>query len=107
MKQHMTEWIWLDASQTVDSFELSRITGLSTADLEELVEYGALVPLPLTQQGSTFSAAVVAPVRTVARLRAAYDLDVFTAGLLLGYLDRIDALERQLTSLRTHALSIA
>ena len=100
MNQHLVEWIRLDASETVDTLELSQASGLSMAELEELVEYGALVPLSPGGDALLFSATVVVPVRTVARLRLDYDLDLFTAGMLLGYLGRIEGLERQLQSLR-------
>jgi hypothetical protein len=63
------------------------------------VEYGSLeVPQP-----GMFRADVVAPLREAARLRALFDLDLFTSGLLLQYLRRIDTLERELRILEGSA----
>ncbi len=78
---------------TVDIIELSRASGLSWDDVQELVEYGALVPLPASAQDMVFSASCVVSVRTVARLRAEFDLDLFTAGMFLGYIEQIRSLE--------------
>ena len=47
-----------------------------------------------------FSADCVVPLRAACKLRIDYDLDLFTVALLMGYLNRIDGLERQLQSLR-------
>lgn len=92
---------WLDASQAVQCGELAQMCGMSSSELNELVEYGALVPLagggPLH-----FSAACVAPLREAVRLRADFDLDLFTTALLLGYLQRIELLEQRVRSLEAH-----
>ena len=40
------EWVWLDEIQSVTLPELARVCGISTDDVDELVEYGALQPLP-------------------------------------------------------------
>jgi len=111
MNLTLVEWVWLDASETMTLAELSRCCGMGTADLEELIDYNALVPLaPLqaTPQESAFSAEWVAPLRTAGKLRKDFDLDMFSVALLLGHLNRIEALERQVRSLQAqlpaHAL---
>lgn len=90
------EWMWLDARLTVTAGELARMCGLSEADIGELVEYGSLA----TVEGGGFTAELVTPLREAARLRARFDLDLFTAGLLAQYLHRIEQLERELRALR-------
>jgi chaperone modulatory protein CbpM len=100
MKPQQHEWTWLDASETVTLSELSRVCGLSASDLDELVDYGALVPLASDQESLLFSAEWVMPLRKASRLRQDFDLDLFSVAMALGYLDRIDALERQLQSLQ-------
>ncbi len=92
------EWMWLDARRAVEAGELARMCGLTAEDLAELVDYGALEAL----QDGTFRADVVAPLREALRVRVRFDLDLFTAGLLLKYLQRIDAMERELRALRAH-----
>lgn len=96
---------WLDASEVMSAAELCKVCGFSPAELDELVEYGALAPLAPpapapAPAGPSFSGAWVAPLREAARLRRDYDLDIFTVAVLLGYLDRIESLERELHSLR-------
>ena len=97
------EWHWLDAQKRFDQAELAHMCSLSMAELDELVEYGALVPFADEGTGARqFSGSWVPPLREAARLRAHYDLDLFTVSLLLGYLQRIAHLEQQVRSLQAH-----
>jgi chaperone modulatory protein CbpM len=92
---------WLDAQHRIDQAELAQMCNLSAAELDELVDFGALVPL-VGDAGRQFSGSCIAPLREAARLRADYDLDLFTVSLLLGYLQRIVHLEHQLRALQPH-----
>ena len=92
------DWSWLDASETISVSDLSRVCGISADEVNELVEYGALKPLP-TRSGPVFSAAYVAPLRTACKLRRDYDLELFTIALLMEYLNRIEELEHELRTL--------
>ncbi len=89
------EWECLDLRKTVSLNELSMASGMSTAELDELVDYGALMPLESAQPGPVFSAEYAKPLSKACRLRTDFHLDIFTVGLLLGYLTRIEVLERQ------------
>lgn len=106
MKPQPNDWIWLDSQETVSSVELSEVCGLSPADLEELVDYGALVPIsdarpePLGEARLRYSAEWVPPLRVAVKLRQDFDLDLFTVAMVLGYLTRIESLERQLNALK-------
>jgi chaperone modulatory protein CbpM len=95
-----TEPGWLDGRETITVTELSRVCALSAAELDELVGYGALAPLPATAQETLFSAEWVMPLRQAARLRHDLDLDLFAVSILLRYLERIDGLESELRSLQ-------
>ena len=101
------EVTWLDASETVNLVDLSHISGMSADELAELVEYGALAPLESNAQGGIFSAVCIVPLRTVCKLRIDFDLDVFTVAMLMGYLERIDALEGQVRSLQAKQLPVS
>ena len=126
---------WPEATRTITFHHLADACGLGTAELDELVEYGALQPLPTpdadadpnpnlgtspatdgngnTQTSDTqatddsqpcirlFSAAFIAPLKVAGRLRRDFDLDLFSVGLLLEYLCRIDMLEHQLLWMQT------
>lgn len=113
MGQQEVEWMWLDATQTVTISELSRCCGLSTLELDELVEYNALPPLPPEPSQSPlmferlFSAEWVVPLREVGKMRQDYDLDLFTVAMLLSHLSRIDKLERKVRSLEAHLPTLA
>lgn len=91
---------WLDAREMVTRSELSRSCGLSEAEVEELVDYGALRALSAAGAEPVFSAECLPTLRRATRLRHDLDLDLFTVALLLQYLDRIEVLERQVRSLR-------
>jgi chaperone modulatory protein CbpM len=102
MNAQVVEVGWLDARETVTAADLSRACGLSAAELDELIEYGALNPIRRNESERVFSAECVAPLRAAGRLRLDFDLDIFAVSILLGYLNRIDELERELKSLRAH-----
>lgn len=86
----------LNGSCTIAGEELVSLCGLTRAELDELVEYGALnAP---TAEG--FHADVVVPLREASRVRAMFDLDIFTIGLLLQYLSKIEQLECEVRGLR-------
>ncbi len=102
MNAQVVEVGWLDARETLTMAELCRACGLSAAELDELVEYGVLTPLPQRPSERVFSADCVVPLRTAGRLKQDFDLDLFAISILLGYLNRIDELEREVKSLRAH-----
>lgn len=94
------QWHWLDTRETVTLTELSQCCGMSEAELDELVEYRALVPLAPDATERAFSAEWVTPLRNACKLRADFDLDLFTVAILLDNLARIESLERQVQSLQ-------
>jgi len=101
MTTQTLEISWLDGQETLSLSELARVSSLNTDELNELVDYGALIPLVFVQAGQPqrhFSAAFAMPLREASRLRMDYDLDLFTVAILLGYLCRIESLEQQLRS---------
>jgi chaperone modulatory protein CbpM len=89
----------LDASSTITLNELAECCGLSAAELDELMDYNALVPVTQTPEPA-FSAQWVTPLRTAVKLRLDFDLDLFTVAILLGKLVQIELLERQVQSLQ-------
>jgi chaperone modulatory protein CbpM len=100
MTQDQTQWRWLDTRETVTLTELSHCCGMSEAELDELVEYCALVPVAPAAPERAFSAQWVTPLRNASKLRVDFDLDMFTVAILLDNLTRIEVLERQVHSLQ-------
>ncbi|GAB3478577.1 chaperone modulator CbpM [Polaromonas eurypsychrophila] len=107
MKPQQAEWMWLDERETVSLTELCSVCEISATELNELIEYGALVPLEADRPAQIFSAHSITQLRTAVKLRADFDLDLFAVAMLLGYLNRIEALERQVRSLQSHLPSQA
>jgi chaperone modulatory protein CbpM len=98
------QWRWLDTRETITQAELSHCCGMSEAEINELVDYCALVPNPppnppVTEE-RTYSAQWVVPLRNASKMRLDFDLDIFTVAILLGNLNRIEVLERQVHSLQ-------
>jgi len=99
MQAPEADWAWLATPQVIGQHELEHICGLKAVQVDELVEYGALVPLPGADEPRLFDAGCVPPLREALRLHAVFDLDLFAVGLLTGYLQRIQHLEQQVHAL--------
>ena len=94
---------WPEPPRTVDSEELATLCRLTIAEVEELVDYGALVPDGAAGGGGLrFGSGCLGPLREALELRARFDLDLFTVALLLQKLQRIAELEQQLRALQAH-----
>ncbi len=103
MKPQPLEWDWLDGHGHVSRSELARVCRISTSEVDELIQYGAIAVHAKTGGEPVFGAECIAPMRTAVKLRADFDLDLFTVALLLGYLRRIEELEQEVRSLRAKA----
>jgi chaperone modulatory protein CbpM len=90
---------WHEGARCVRQADLARAAGVSRDDLGELVDYG-LVPAAGDEKDPIFAADCVPPLREAARLRRLYDLDVFTMGLLYGFLQRLQSTESELRFVR-------
>lgn len=100
MTHEHAQWRVPDSLETVSLTELSQCCGMTEAELDELVEYCALLPVSPATPERVFSAQWVVPLRNAAKLRGDYDLDMFTVAILLDNLTRIEILERQVHSLQ-------
>jgi chaperone modulatory protein CbpM len=87
---------------SVDADELSRLSGLSASELEELVEFGALTPIESRSRARIFSNDAVTLARTAGRLRAHFDLNMSGVALALIYLQRMRELEGKIIELECH-----
>ena len=99
MKLELTETLWLDERRTVTLAELAELSGLSEADLQELMDYHALQPCDPGAVESTFTADCVVTARTASRLRTDFELETSGLALVVTLLERIRDLERQLRNL--------
>jgi chaperone modulatory protein CbpM len=83
--------------------ELSTACALSVADLQELIEYGALAPLQPAPTEPLFAISYLEPLRLASIARRDYDLDLFVVVILMDYLQRIAQLESQLSALQAQS----
>jgi chaperone modulatory protein CbpM len=100
MNSERADVLWLDEHHEVSFSELAESSGLSEAELRELVDYGALVPTNLRSVQWTFSGDCVFAMRTACRLRNDFELDPHALALALKFIVRIRELEAQLRDLR-------
>jgi chaperone modulatory protein CbpM len=100
MTQAQAEIVWHESDETITLSELARCCEMSEDELDELVDYCALVPLSAAQTERIFSVQWVTPLRAAGRLRLDFDLDLFTVAMLLGNLNRIEILQRQVQQLQ-------
>ena len=100
MNSERADVVWLDEQHEVSLSELAESSGLSEAELRELVDYGALVPTDLQSAQWTFRGNCVVAVRTAWRLRNDFELDPHALALALKFIVRIRELEAQLRESR-------
>lgn len=96
MTGEYSDALWPDERQRVPLRALAEVSGLSEAELLQLVDCGALE----SSGHHTFSAVSITIARTARRLRDDFELEPHGVAVLLAYLDRIRELEAQLRALQ-------
>jgi chaperone modulatory protein CbpM len=89
-----------DSVTEVTWTQLVNASGLTEAELYELVQYGALIPRDPAAPQLTFESRWLVVARTASRLRREFDLDSHGVSIVLSYVERIEALEAELQALR-------
>ena len=100
MRIELTEIFWLHEHHALSVNELAELSGLSEAEINELVDYGAITPIDTDAHPQIFAARCIVPARTARRLRDDFDLNTHGVALALTLLDRVHDLETQLGDLR-------
>ena len=100
MLPEQTDAVWLDAQDEYSLAELEQCSGLTQAQLRELADYGALVPINPQGAEWTFSGEIVVTAQTAGRLHADLELEPQALALALALIKRIRELEAQISSLR-------
>lgn len=90
----LNEFTFVSFSEIVES------SGLSAAEIRELVDLGVLEPQAQPGAEGEFAARSIELARAVRRLQLAFDLPLAGAALVLAYRERIRELERELRLLR-------
>jgi chaperone modulatory protein CbpM len=94
-----TDVMWLDEHRIISLTELVEVSGLTEAELLELV-HGGIIPARETGRSYSFSASVVTIARTACRLRDDLELDTRGLGVALKLLERVQDLEAEIALLR-------
>ena len=94
----------LDRTTRLALTDMLRLSGLSRAELQELVEFGALEPDAPRIEDWTFPARIAFLAHRAQGLRLAFDLDSEATSLVLGLLERIDDMEERLRELERQLL---
>jgi len=89
----LTEQLRPEDGELLSEEEFARTAGLARAQVRELQEYGLLAPRQL-------DVAAALALREAARLGSDFDLDLFSTGLLAGYIEEIRALRAEMARLR-------
>jgi chaperone modulatory protein CbpM len=92
--------VWLEKRGEISVAGLAQLSGLPEAELRELVEYGALVPLNPDDAEWLFAGHCVVTVQIASRLRRDFELDPQALALALSLIGRIHQLEAELRKLR-------
>ena len=98
------EALRLDEHSQVSFSQLLVLSGLSDHDLRELVDHGALTPIDPNAGSWMFTSYCVVVARKASRLSRDFELDAHAVSILLGFVEKIEALESELHALRAGAL---
>lgn len=88
------EAVWLEEQMQIPLDELERASGLSSAEIVELVEYGVFTPQGSRPVEWRFAARSIVIGRTANRLRTNFELSPSAVALALGMIERIEELQR-------------
>lgn len=97
------EALELAAGELLSLAELARQSRLSETLLCELVECGAIEPEPPAGPAWQFTRHVVIRARTAGRLQRDLELDAHAIAVVMGLVERVEALEAELRRLRARA----
>jgi|APFre7841882630_1041343.scaffolds.fasta_scaffold01642_3 chaperone modulatory protein CbpM len=92
--------VWPDEERRLLLRDVAELSGLSEAEVVELVDCGALTPADETAGQRVFSVTSITVARAARRLREDFELETHGVALLLACLDRIHDLEAELRALR-------
>lgn len=95
----MTDEPLLNELTVVSLTEVVSASGLSTREIEELVELGVLEPRPEKGAEPVFAAHAVELARLARRLQLDFELPLAGAALVLAYRERMRELEARLRAL--------
>lgn len=100
MQIDYTEAVWIDERLELPLAEVAERSGLTESQLRELVEYGALAPVDPSASQWTFQARCITSAKVAYRLHHDFDLAPEGLAVVMGFVERVQALEAELRDLR-------
>lgn len=100
MKAERIDAVWIEEHQALSIDELGERWGLSRTQLHDFIADGVLVPIESRSGHGSFTLESVAVVRTACRLQQELELDTHAVGVVLELLQRVRALEHELSALK-------
>ena len=100
MESRVLDAVWLNESGRCTMVHLAEVSGLDSAELQMLIDSGALRPLPQSGDTPAFASGALQAARTARRLRDDFELNASGLALAMRLLERVDTLERELERLR-------
>ncbi len=94
------ELLWLDDEYTFSLAQLSELSGVTEAQLTEMVDEGILSPIDPESGQWVFAADRLVTVRMAVRLRRDFELDPEGLALVVTLLERVRSLEAEVRELR-------
>lgn len=105
MKVSIEQAMVIEDHGLVSYTELVAMSGMSEGQVRDLVRYGALEPVDTAAPQWTFRAEALTVVRRAHGIARDFELDTHAVSVVLGFFERIDALEAQLRALRARGAS--
>lgn len=99
MNINYSEWIWLDERGVCSAQHLIEVSGLSSEELDDLIDNDVIIPIDDTSQPKTFSLQYIVIAKRARRLRNDFELDRHGVVLALTLMRRIDELQQELQAL--------
>lgn len=96
----VTESMWLNDTEICSLDDLMQASGLSEAELRELLDCGAIEPVNRDTAPDVFRASHIVIARSARRLRDDFELDARGLAVAMNLLRRIGELESQVNDLR-------
>jgi chaperone modulatory protein CbpM len=100
MRIQVTESIWLDDVGVCSVEQLAEVSGLSIAEIEDLVENGVITPTDPDVRPPSFRLHSMTIARMARKLRDDFELDPHGVTLALTLVRRIEELQDELAAAR-------
>src|SRR4051795_13203374 len=96
MRIQVTDAVWLNESDVCSIEHFAELSGMPLAEMQDLVESGAIRPTQENVEPASFAVQEVSIVIAARRLRDDFELDRHGLAVALSLLRRIRALETEL-----------